>query len=130
MTTTANKADKIIYWVTTGLIALFIIPGIFFLNSEMALSGTRNLGLPMWFHWELGIAKFLGAVVLIVPFFPKRIKEWAYAGLGIDFISAAIANYAVYGIAGMWWFAVIWFAVLVISYIKFHKIYGEAGSSK
>ncbi|MBB6501996.1 hypothetical protein [Pedobacter cryoconitis] len=40
------KSIKIIYWITTVLLALFILPGIFFMNSPMALEGTRHLGLP------------------------------------------------------------------------------------
>ena len=31
--------------------------------------------------------------MLIVPQIPARVKEWAYAGSGITFISAAIAHY-------------------------------------
>ena len=48
-TTTAGKKlkrDKIIYWVSTGILALFILPGIFFLNSSMAIEGTKHLGMP------------------------------------------------------------------------------------
>jgi hypothetical protein len=40
------KTTKIIYWISTGLLALFILPGIFFLNSPMAIEGTQHLGIP------------------------------------------------------------------------------------
>lgn len=125
---TSIKKNKIIYWVSTGLLALFIIPGFFFAGSEMALEGTAHLGLPMWFHWELSIAKFIGGIILILPFFPARLKEWTYVGFGIDFISAFIAIIAVDGITGMWYTPIICFILLVISYITFHKIWVEKPS--
>ena len=76
-----SKSTKIIYWISTGLLALLILPGIFFLNSPMALEGTRHLGMPHWFHEELGIGKFIGGLILILPMIPARIKEWAYCRL-------------------------------------------------
>jgi hypothetical protein len=117
-----NKTTKILYWVSTGIIAAFILPGIFYIGSKMALEGTAHLGLPLWFHYELSIAKFIGALVLILPFFPKRIKEWAYVGLAIDFISATIAHLAVDGLASMWYFPLIFVVILIVSYLNYHKL--------
>lgn len=119
---TTTKKTKIIYWISTGLLALFILPGIFFANSEMALEGTAHLGLPMWFHWELSIGKFIGALLLVLPFIPNRVKEWTYVAFGIDFISAFIAITAVDGIKGDWYAPLIFFVILIVSYIYFHKL--------
>lgn len=116
------KKDKIIYWTSTGLIALFLIPGIFFLDSPMAIEGTQHLGLPMWFHWELGIAKVIAAILIILPFTPNRIKEWSYVGLAIDFISAFIALVTVDGISAMAFFPFVVFMILAVSYIYHHKL--------
>lgn len=116
------KKDKIIYWTSTGLIALFLIPGIFFLDSPMAIEGTQHLGLPMWFHWELGIAKVIAAILIILPFTPNRIKEWSYVGLAIDFISAFIALVTVDGISAMAFFPLVVFMILAVSYIYHHKL--------
>ena len=41
---------------------------------------------------ELACAKILGTLVLLIPQIPTKIKEWAYAGFGITFISATIAH--------------------------------------
>lgn len=120
---TAVKTTKIIYWISTIILALFIIPGIFFAGSEMALKGTAHLGLPIWFHWELSIGKFIGGLILVFPFIPKRIKEWAYVAFGIDFISAFIAIIAVDGMHGMWYGPMICMVLLVVSYINFRKLY-------
>lgn len=119
---TESKKTKITYWISTGILAVFIIPGIFFLNSKMALDGTAHLGLPLWFHWELGIAKFIGGIILIVPFFPKRLKEWTYVAFGIDFISAFIGILAVDGAGGMWYSPIVVFIILLISYFSYHKL--------
>lgn len=116
------KSTKIIYWISTGLIALFIIPGIFFLNSPQATEGIKHLGLPLWFHYELGIGKFIGGLILLIPFFPKRIKEWAYVALGIDMLSAVIGLTNVDGFVPMSFAPLVTFAILLISNISFHKL--------
>ena len=89
----------------------------------MALEGTAHLGLPLWFHWELSIGKFIGGIILVLPLIPNRIKEWAYVAFGIDFISAFIAIVAVDGIAGAWYMPIICFVLLIVSYICWHKLH-------
>lgn len=116
------KRDKIIYWVSTGLLALFILPGIFFLNSPMAIEGTKHIGMPYWFHVELGIGKFIGGLILILPMVPPRIKEWAYVAFGIDIISATIGHIAVDGFTLSSLEPLIFLLVLVASYVYYHKI--------
>ena len=120
--TATRKKTKLTYWISTGVLAAFILPGIFYLNSQMALEGTMLLGFPRWFHYELGIGKFIGGLILILPFFPKRIKEWAYVAFGIDAISAFIGILVVVGTKGMWYAPLIFFIILVISYLSFHKL--------
>lgn len=116
------RRDKIIYWVATAVLALFILPGIFFLNSQMAIDGTKHLGLPHWFHLELGIGKFIGGILLILPQIPKRIKEWVYVAFGIDFLSATIAHVAVDGFTLSSFEPLIFFVILMVSYVYYHKL--------
>ena len=125
MTTTNNKTEKIIYWVATGLLALFILPGIFFLNSPMAIQGAQHIGIPEWLRLEVGIGHFIGALILIIPMLGKRIKEWAYVALGIEYISATIAHVYVDGLVGGSFFPLVIFAILCISYIYYHKLNKE-----
>ncbi len=123
-TTTAGKKlkrNKIIYWISTTLLALFILPGIFFINSQMAIEGTKHLGMPYWFHLELGIGKFIGGLILILPMIPQRIKEWAYVAYGIDILSATIGHIAVDGFLLSSLEPLIFFLILIVSYIYFHK---------
>jgi uncharacterized membrane protein YphA (DoxX/SURF4 family) len=120
-TSKINKRDRIIYWISTGIIALFELSGAFFINSEMAKEGTRHLGLPEWFRWEVSIGHIIGGILLIVPIH-KRIKEWVYVAFGIDFISATIAYLSVDGFGMNALSPVIMFGLLVVSYIYYHKI--------
>jgi len=117
------KKDKIIYWTATTLIFLFegVLPALTG-QSEMAKEGIRHLGYPEYFGLMLVVFKVLGAIVLIAPKFPKRIKEWAYAGFGIDFICASVSHWAVDGLGGDTFFPLVVFAVLAVSYIYYHKI--------
>jgi hypothetical protein len=122
------KATKIVYWISTGAIALFVLPGIFFLTKPFAIEGTKHLGMPFWFHMELGIAKFIGGIVLILPFFSRRIKEWAYVGFAIDSLSATIGLCAVDGFILPSFAPLIFFAILVISYSTYQKMNSQSDS--
>jgi hypothetical protein len=81
------------YWITTGIVgAMMLFAGYSYLTSPQVAEGFKHLGFPDYFRVELAIAKILGAVALLIPQVPARVKEWAYAGFGITFISAAIAH--------------------------------------
>ena len=121
-TQTYMKTDKIIFWITTILIfALISLPAVMF-NGEMSKEGIKHLGFPPYFNVELGIAKILGGFVLIIPQIPSRLKEWAYVGFGIDFISAFIAIYAVDGFSHMALLPIVALLILAVSYKYFHKL--------
>lgn len=64
----------------------------------------------------------MGAVALIIPQVPARIKEWAYAGFAIDFIGASASYFFVDGFGFYALFPLIVLAVLVVSYIYYHKL--------
>jgi len=87
---------KLLYWISTGLIALFMaasaIPDV--LRVEAALTIIRHLGYPDYFLTLLGVAKLLGVVALVAPV-PRTLREWAYAGLTFDLIAAAISHASV-----------------------------------
>lgn len=118
------KKAKIIFWTATTLIFLFegVMPALTS-QTEVAKEGIRHLGYPAYFGIMLTVFKVLGALVLIIPQVPAKIKEWAYAGFAIEFISAFVSNAVVDGITGMSFFPLIVLAVLVVSYIYYHKIW-------
>ena len=117
------KKTNIIYWTTTTLIFLFegVMPALTS-QTEMAKEGIRSLGYPDYFGVMLTVFKVLGALALILPQVPARVKEWAYAGFAIDFIAAFVSIWAVLGLSGMTFFPLIVFAVLIVSYIYHHKM--------
>ncbi len=121
------KTAKIIFWVSTVLVALLIMPGVFFLNSQQAIDGMKHLGLPIWFSYEISIGKFIGGLILLFPFIPNRIKEWAYVAVGIDMLSAVVAMVAVDGAVPKSFAPLIAFAILLLSYISYHKIQSSKG---
>jgi hypothetical protein len=116
------KTTKIIYWITTGIICLFSL-GAIQMNSQMAIDGANHLLIPRYLGLEASIGQLIGLLLLIIPAVPKRFKEWAYVGFGIMYITAFIAHIAVgdpivpYGLM-----ALLFFAILLGSYISFHKL--------
>lgn len=117
------KTQKIIYWSTTGLIALFegVMPALTF-QSKLAKEGISHLGYPEYFGNALVIFKVLGVLALIIPKVPARLKEWAYAGFAFDFIFASISHGAVDGINFQTFFPFIVLAILMLSYVSYHKL--------
>lgn len=117
------KRDKIIFWTATSIIALFegLMPALTS-QTELAKEGIRHLGYPEYFGNALVVFKVLGVLALIIPKIPKRIKEWAYAGFGFDFIFAAISHAAVDGINGQTFFPFVALAILAVSYVYYHKL--------
>ncbi len=117
------KKDKIIYWITTGFIALLegVMPA-FTSQTEMAKEGIRHLGYPEYFGNVLVVFKILGVLVLVLPIIPKRVKEWAYAGFAFDFLFASISHGIVDGMIGQTFFPLVVLGILSLSYVYYHKI--------
>jgi hypothetical protein len=120
------KKYKIIFWVTTTLLFLFqgVMPALTS-HTEMAREGIRQLGYPAYFGTMLAVFKVAGAVVLMVPLFPRRLREWAYAGFAFDFIAACISNGVVYGVGSEAVSPLIALVILALSYISYHKLQRE-----
>ena len=118
-----TKKQKIIFWISTTLIFLFegVLPALTS-QTEMAKEGIKHLGYPAYFGTMLTVFKVLGALVLIIPQVPRRIKEWAYAGFAFDFIAAFVSIWAVDGFGFPLLFPVIALGILVVSYICYHKL--------
>jgi hypothetical protein len=117
------KKDKIIFWTATIIIALFegVMPALTS-QTELAKEGIKHLGYPEYFGNALVIFKVLGVLALVIPKVPARLKEWAYAGFVFDFIFATISHGAVDGMNGQTFFPLVVLAILMISYIYYHKL--------
>jgi hypothetical protein len=91
-----SKRNNIIYWVATlwaslGLTATAIAQ-VFSNNAEAA--HVANMHYPGYFITLVGIWKFLGVIVLLIPKFPL-LKEWAYAGVFFVMTGALYSHLAV-----------------------------------
>ena len=117
------KTTKILFWTATIIIFLFegVMPALTS-QTELAREGIRHLGYPEYFGTALVVFKVIGTLILIIPAVPSRIKEWAYAGFGFDFIFASISHFAVDGINFQSFFPLIILGILAISYINYHKL--------
>jgi len=55
------------------------------------IEAVDRLGYPHYHLTIIGVAKLVGAPLLLVPRLP-RLKEWVYAGFAIDFGGAIVAH--------------------------------------
>ncbi|MEZ0004718.1 hypothetical protein ABH942_000061 [Flavobacterium sp. 28YEA47A] len=117
------KKHRIIFWITTILIFLFegVMPALTS-QTELAKEGIRHLGYPPYFGMLITVFKVLGALVLIIPAAPKRLKEWAYAGFTFNFLSASVSHAAVDGFDFQAIFPLIVLGILMLSYASYHKL--------
>ncbi len=121
--TNNRKTIKILFWVTTTFIFLFegVTPGLTGF-SQFSKDSIKALGYPEYFVYELVFFKVLGALALIVPQVPNRIKEWAYAGFGIVFVSAAYSHLMTDGILGFVVLPIVLLVLLIVSYFCKEKL--------
>ncbi|MDJ1132402.1 DoxX family protein [Streptomyces iconiensis] len=84
-----ERAQRIGYWASTGIIAFVLLTGGFadLLRRAGTAAGVLDLGYPPYFLTLLGSWKILGTLALLAPRHP-RLKEWAYAGAFFNFAGA------------------------------------------
>jgi len=117
-----QKTIKIIYWIFTVLFAAFMLfSGVSeLMQTEQGNAVLIQLGYPLYLNFILGVAKILGAIVLVIPQF-KIIKEWAYAGFTFDILGASV-SFALNGdgaFAAL--FPLVILAVMFVSYVSWKK---------
>lgn len=125
------KRNKIIYWVSTAIITVMMLFSAFgyFTNVEMKAAFV-HLGFPHYFRIELGVLKVLGSLALIVPIVPRKLKEFAYFGFAITFVSASIGHISSGDPVSLAIVPIIFLAILVISYMFLHKIHMQKTISR
>ncbi|MDF2456467.1 MAG: hypothetical protein K0R51_2460 [Cytophagaceae bacterium] len=119
------KRDKIIFWITTGFIALFegAMPlGTLLFKPEYVTLGTKPLGYPDYFAFALVIFKVLGVLALLLTKLPPKIREWAYAGFAFNLIFAVISHVVVDQNISYIVTPIVIGAVLAASYIYNQKV--------
>jgi uncharacterized membrane protein YphA (DoxX/SURF4 family) len=90
------KQNKIIYWITTILVAFVLLSGgaAYLARVPATVTGMAKLGYPPYFITILGVWKVLGGIVLLAPRLP-RLKEWAYAGTVFDLTGASASHLSI-----------------------------------
>ncbi|MEP6467865.1 MAG: DoxX family protein [Parafilimonas sp.] len=117
------KKINIFYWICTILVAaMMAFSGITAVthNPEGTKLIVQHLGYPEYFNTYLGALKIIGAVLLVVPGFP-RLKEWIYAGFTFDLVSAVYSFISVGDPVSSWALILLFLALLAGSYIFYHK---------
>jgi len=83
-----SKRNKIIYWISTGLLTLLMgvgSAGNYIFNYDMVSDIFTQLGYPSYLIYPLAIAKILGLIAIWTRK-SHVLKEWAYAGFFFDLI--------------------------------------------
>jgi hypothetical protein len=117
------KKNKIAYWITTSLIFLMegVMPALTS-QTKLAKEGISHLGYPEYFGNALVVFKVLGALILIIPKLPRKLKELAYAGFTFNFLFASISHGTVDGVNFQTFFPFIILAILAASYYNYTKL--------
>ncbi|TPN82988.1 DoxX family protein [Aquimarina algicola] len=115
---------KIIYWLSTSTIAMFLLFSSYtYICSKNTIDGIRALGFPDFFRVELAVLKVIGAILIVLPFISLRIKEWAYAGIGLFLITALVAHVSHKDSIFISILLLILLGVLALSNIYMHKLF-------
>lgn len=112
------------YWIVTALFSAFMIfssYGGLTLEANAVALMHDHLGYPHYFIRWISAAKILGAIAILLPFVPARVKEWAYFGFFIDLCTATFSFLAVGDPVSGWGFMLLFIAVLVLAYWLHHK---------
>lgn len=117
-----EKRNKIIYWITTGLLSALMLmsASMYIFNYEMVSQTFVNLGFPVYIIYPLAIAKLLG-IIAILSNKSKFLKEWAYAGFFFDFVLALSAHWVIND--GEFVPAFVAIVLLIISYRYDKKVF-------
>ena len=86
-------AKAILYWLTTGLVALSYLGGGYYdiAQPAEAMEAATRLKYPNYFFTILGVWKIGAFLVLLAPKLP-RLKEWTYAGIFFNLTGAAASH--------------------------------------
>ena len=109
-------AQKIAYWVSTGIACLALFGSLTYLTgSEQVVAGFAKAGYPQHLRIVLGIAKPIAAIVLLLPGF-ALLKEWAYAGVTFALVMATISGYLTGDGVKDWTLPIVLLALVAVSY--------------
>jgi hypothetical protein len=117
------KTLTTLYWIFTIIFALLIfLDGIGGVTRQQAgIDALKHLGYPVYFLTIAGVARLLAVVALLQTKF-KVIKEWAFAGIVINFVCAFASRAFVGDSFGLLIPPVIMLGFLFIPYTLWKKV--------
>ena len=120
-----ERRDKIIYWIATGLLSVFMLmsASMYMLQNEMMGANFVRLGYPAYIVYPLALAKTLG-IISILTKRSQILKEWAYAGFFFDFVLALMAHIALGDVQFV--LPIITLILLLVSRYYDPKVFGTA----
>ena len=126
MRTATQVKDSPVYYCYWSLLVLlcffFSLSGYWeFTKNEITYPKTIRMGYPPYFIISLGIAKIMGAMVLLLPG-QHRLKEWVFAGFTFDVVFAFISGISINSKADCVK-ALLAFCWVLITYYLYHKLY-------
>jgi len=114
------KTTRIIYYATTGLMSFAMLFSTYaYLTKPELKEAFQHLGFPDYFRIELAIAKFIAAIALWLPV--RILKEAAYIGLAISFVSAIISHIVLEDSTFHTVAPIVVLGVLISSYVTYNK---------
>ena len=118
------KRDKIIYWISTGLLCLMMVASgiMYMLNYSEVAAVFVALGYPAYLVYPLAVLKLLG-VLAILANKSRLLKDLAYAGFFYDFLLAASAH--INAGDGEYLPALAALILLIVSFVYDRKVYPE-----
>ncbi|MBS2027013.1 MAG: DoxX family protein [Deltaproteobacteria bacterium] len=111
-----SRSIKITYWITTVLAAAIWSGGAIgtLTRAASSMEVFHRLGYPDYFSTILGSAQVLGVLAILFPI-SKTSREWAYAGLTFDVVSAIFSIAATRGSIGFYIFPILALTLLQTS---------------
>lgn len=110
------RLKNISFWILTSILALQVATG-----AVMDLSHNKgfvaiasHLGYPAYLLTMLGVLRILALIVILIPKFSRIFKEWAYAGVLLEFTIAFISHIVVHDPSQQWIWAIL-FAIITIA---------------
>jgi len=114
---------KSIYWVSTLLLSVFLIWSSYtYIFNKQTIEGIKELGFPDYFRIQLAVLKIVAVILILIPQIPFRIKEWAYVGIGLFFVTAIVAHFANKDSIIINLINVFLIIILVVSYVYLYKV--------
>lgn len=112
------------YWIVSALFSAFMLfssfGGITLMPEAVAML-HEHLGYPLYFIQLISWAKVAGAIAILLPMVPARVKEWAYFGFFIDLVAAIVSFAAVGDPFAQWAPMFLFVAFLLWAYWLHHR---------